>query len=58
MWPGVEPQRGVYNESYLRIVRDIVEEAATYGIYILADMHQDPWQMLLQNSVPTHMLHV
>ncbi|CAL1129550.1 unnamed protein product [Cladocopium goreaui] len=41
MWPGVEPQRGVYNESYLRIVRDIVEEAATYGIYILADMHQD-----------------
>lgn len=42
MWPGVEPQRGVYNESYLRIVRNIVEEAATYGIYILADMHQDP----------------
>jgi len=41
MWPGVEPQRGIYNETYLCIVKDIVEEAATYGIYVLADMHQD-----------------
>ena len=28
MWPGVEPHRGVYNESYLSIVREIVEEAS------------------------------
>ena len=42
MWPGVEPQRGIYNETYLHIVKDIVEEAATYGIYVLADMHQEP----------------
>lgn len=41
MWPGVEPQRGVYNETYLQIVTDLAREAASYGIYILADMHQD-----------------
>lgn len=46
MWPGVEPQRGIYNETYLRIVKDIVEEAATYGIYVLADMHQEPIQWM------------
>lgn len=41
MWPGVEPVRGEYNESYMDVVRSIVEEAATYGIYTLADMHAD-----------------
>eukprot|EP00927_Polykrikos_kofoidii_P076453 TRINITY_DN7354_c1_g1_i1.p1 TRINITY_DN7354_c1_g1~~TRINITY_DN7354_c1_g1_i1.p1 ORF type:complete len:546 (+),score=79.62 TRINITY_DN7354_c1_g1_i1:48-1640(+) len=41
MWPGVEPTRGTYNTTYLQIVREIAAEAATYGIYILADMHQD-----------------
>ncbi|OLP78770.1 Endoglycoceramidase [Symbiodinium microadriaticum] len=32
---------GVYNETYLQIVTDLAREAASYGIYILADMHQD-----------------
>eukprot|EP00659_Diplonema_papillatum_P001197 gene1197-1856_t len=41
MWPGVEPEKGSYNQTYLRILRDISEEAATFGIYTLADMHQD-----------------
>jgi endoglycosylceramidase len=41
MWPGVEPVRGQYNHTYLDIVADIIDEAATYGIYILADMHED-----------------
>ena len=25
MWPGVEPERGVYNETYLNIMKGIVE---------------------------------
>ncbi|KAK3286242.1 hypothetical protein CYMTET_6190 [Cymbomonas tetramitiformis] len=41
MWPGVEPVRGQYNETYLQIMTEIAAEAATYGIYTLADMHQD-----------------
>eukprot|EP00947_MAST-08B_sp_MAST-8B-sp1_P000519 g519.t1 len=41
MWPGVEPRMGVYNRTYLEEIRAIAAEAATYGIYTLADMHQD-----------------
>eukprot|EP01062_Namystynia_karyoxenos_P032379 TRINITY_DN2386_c2_g1_i1.p1 TRINITY_DN2386_c2_g1~~TRINITY_DN2386_c2_g1_i1.p1 ORF type:complete len:542 (+),score=170.39 TRINITY_DN2386_c2_g1_i1:83-1627(+) len=41
MWPGAEPERGQYNATYLRMIKEIAAEAATYGIYTLADMHQD-----------------
>ena len=41
MWPGVEPVRGQYNQTYLDTVAEIVEEASSYGIYTLADMHED-----------------
>jgi endoglycosylceramidase len=41
LWPGVEPQRGSYNETYLKLMQDIVTKAASYGIYTLIDMHQD-----------------
>ena len=41
MWPGAEPQRGVYNETYFEQFGQIVEEAKEYGIYTYADMHQD-----------------
>ena len=41
MWPGVEPSRGVYNETYLDIVADIVERAERHDVYVLMDMHQD-----------------
>ena len=26
MWPGAEPQRGQYNETYFNIVKDIVKK--------------------------------
>jgi len=41
MWPGVEPTRGNYNETYLKVVENMVKLSAKYGIYILLDMHQD-----------------
>lgn len=41
MWAGIEPQKGVYNETMLKILSDIVEMAAQRGIYVLLDMHQD-----------------
>ena len=41
MWPGVEPVRGQYNQTYLKALHDLVEKAATYDIYSLLDMHQD-----------------
>ncbi|XP_028512852.1 endoglycoceramidase isoform X2 [Exaiptasia diaphana] len=41
MWPGVEPRRGYYNETYLKVVESMVKLSAKYGIYVLLDMHQD-----------------
>lgn len=41
MWPGVEPQRGNYNSSYLNALYQLVQTAASFGIYSLLDMHQD-----------------
>lgn len=41
MWPGVEPTRGVYNQTYLTALKELVAKAATYDIYSLLDMHQD-----------------
>jgi len=41
MLPGYVPQRGQYNETYIQVIEDIVNKAATYGIYTLLDMHQD-----------------
>ena len=41
MWPGVEPTRGKYNETYLDIVESIITRGEQYGLYFLIDMHQD-----------------
>jgi endoglycosylceramidase len=41
MWPGVEPVRGQYNETYIQIMSKLVEDMSQYGIYTLIDFHQD-----------------
>ena len=41
MWPGAEPTRGAYNQTYLDTLADIVAGAAEYGVHSLLDMHQD-----------------
>eukprot|EP00929_Paragymnodinium_shiwhaense_P083735 TRINITY_DN44726_c0_g1_i1.p1 TRINITY_DN44726_c0_g1~~TRINITY_DN44726_c0_g1_i1.p1 ORF type:complete len:690 (+),score=114.48 TRINITY_DN44726_c0_g1_i1:63-2132(+) len=41
MWPGVEPQDGVFNETYLTVMRDLVDELHSHGIYTIVDFHQD-----------------
>lgn len=40
-WHGVEPRPGVYDEAYLRRVKEIVDFAGSRGIYMILDMHQD-----------------
>jgi hypothetical protein len=61
MWPGAEPERGVYNRTYLAAVKDLAAQAARYGMYTLVDMHQDvvsasethwPLQYQQQNIIP------
>ena len=41
MWPGTEPVRGQYNETYLDQIDTIVALGAQYGVYTMLDMHQD-----------------
>lgn len=42
-WSMLEPERGVYNEAYVRQIQQAIEDAARYGIYVILDMHQDAW---------------
>ncbi|KAJ3196350.1 hypothetical protein HDU82_001809 [Entophlyctis luteolus] len=40
MWPGVEPERGQYNHTYLETMKSIVQMCSDAGIYVLLDFHQ------------------
>jgi endoglycosylceramidase len=40
-WVGVESVRGVYNQTYVDVLKGIVEMCAEKGIYVLLDFHQD-----------------
>ncbi|MDR1927043.1 MAG: glycoside hydrolase family 5 protein [Oscillospiraceae bacterium] len=40
-WEILEPEKGKFNEAYLRSVDEIFRRAAQYGVYIFLDMHQD-----------------
>ncbi len=40
-WQNIEPEKGKYNESYLKSIDSIFDLAEKYGVYILLDMHQD-----------------
>ena len=42
-WSYLEPERGVYDEVYIAKVKEAVEWAREYGIYVILDMHQDAW---------------
>jgi len=41
MWPGVEPAPGKYNQTYLEVVRQLVNDMHSHGIYTIVDFHQD-----------------
>lgn len=41
MWPGVEPVEGQYNHTYLQVVRQLVDDLYSHGIWTIVDFHQD-----------------
>eukprot|EP01113_Clastostelium_recurvatum_P033949 TRINITY_DN4550_c0_g1_i1.p1 TRINITY_DN4550_c0_g1~~TRINITY_DN4550_c0_g1_i1.p1 ORF type:complete len:510 (-),score=124.90 TRINITY_DN4550_c0_g1_i1:11-1540(-) len=41
MWPGVEPALGVFNQTYLDEIADLINMLGDAGIYVLVDAHQD-----------------
>ncbi|KAJ3194127.1 hypothetical protein HK101_003419 [Irineochytrium annulatum] len=40
-WAGLEPVRGVYNQTYLDAIGTVVRSCAKKGIYVLLEFHQD-----------------
>ena len=45
MWSGFEPEEGKINQTYVEILKEIVNKYGEQGIYTLLDMHQDVlWQ--------------
>ena len=41
MWSGVEPEQGQINETYIDVLKEIVDGLQKNGIYTYLDMHQD-----------------
>lgn len=41
MWPGVEPQRGQVNQTYIEIMQTVVQKLRAAGIVTLLEFHQD-----------------
>ena len=42
-WSRLEPTRGAYDEAYVARIKKAVRQAASYGLYVVLDMHQDAW---------------
>lgn len=40
-WEGVEPEKGVYNYTYIETLRQIIQKCNKFGITVLLDAHQD-----------------
>ncbi len=47
-WSLVEPEPGVYDESYLDEVEAVVRMLESRGIYALIDLHEDAWGPTLE----------
>ena len=42
-WTGIEPEKGKIDQEYLDAIRQVVDLAASEGLYVLIDMHQWFW---------------
>lgn len=42
-WSTLEPTPGAYDEEYVARIREAVGWAASYGLYVVLDMHQDAY---------------
>ena len=41
IWDGLEPEPGVFNDSYIEELRRLIKLANKYDLHIILDMHQD-----------------
>jgi endoglycosylceramidase len=46
-WDAIEPEQGIYDESYLDKVEERISWYASRGMYVMLDMHQDIYSIHL-----------
>ncbi len=51
-WDGLEPEPGVYNETYLKEIDKRIQWAADNGVFVILDMHQDLFGLKFSNGAP------
>lgn len=51
-WNLIEPEMGVYSETYLGWIQTILNLCAKYNISVFLDMHQDLYSCLYGNGAP------
>lgn len=52
IWDGAEPEPGKYDEAYLEKIQTLVDRAASHGIYVMLDMHQDLYGRQFSDGAP------
>jgi endoglycosylceramidase len=52
IWDGLEPEPGVYNESYLDEIEKRIQWAAQNKINVILDMHQDLFSVKYSDGAP------
>lgn len=52
-WSRLEPTRGAYDTAYVDRIHRAVDWAASYGLYVVLDMHQDAWGIAVDTPIGT-----
>jgi len=51
-WDGVEPEPHQYNNAYIEKLRELIQLANKYKLFIILDMHQDLYSSEFGNGAP------
>lgn len=52
IWDALEPEPGIYNETYLDWIGSLLDWCEKYKIYAFLDMHQDLYSVLYSDGAP------
>ena len=51
-WDAAEPEPGLLDQAYLAKIKELVQAAENYGIYVILDMHQDLFAQKFIDGAP------
>lgn len=53
IWDGLEPEPGIYNETYLQGIDQMIAWAGENDLYVFLDMHQDLYSVEFSDGAPS-----